>query len=109
MQAYVKRVTGMICVVLWCVSLVATAEDSRRLPFKGTVLVRLSAGVCRNHQGGGDEGDLVIYSTTDKSAAKDLIEDFQKLYPKIDVDFEDLNSTELHHRFDPDAHGPARR
>ncbi|MET0218521.1 MAG: ABC transporter substrate-binding protein [Burkholderiales bacterium] len=100
MQAYVKRVTGVMCVVLWCLSLVATAaEDSPRLPFKGKVPSGYPPEYAATIKAAEDEGDLVIYSTTDKSAAKDLIEDFQKLYPKIDVDFEDLNSTELHHRF----------
>jgi iron(III) transport system substrate-binding protein len=46
-----------------------------------------------------DEGRLVIYSTTDTSVASFLIEDFRAMYPRIDVQYEDLNSTVLHHRF----------
>jgi iron(III) transport system substrate-binding protein len=46
-----------------------------------------------------DEGKLIIYSNTDIRAASDLVEDFRKLYPKIEVEYEDLNSNELHYRF----------
>jgi iron(III) transport system substrate-binding protein len=46
-----------------------------------------------------DEGRLVIYSTTDTSVAAFLIDDFRAMYPRIDVQYEDLNSTVLHHRF----------
>jgi iron(III) transport system substrate-binding protein len=46
-----------------------------------------------------DEGRLVIYSTTDASVAQPLLRDFQTLYPRIAVEYEDLTSTELHHRF----------
>ena len=45
------------------------------------------------------EGRLVIYSTTDEAVAEPLIADFRSMYPKIEVQFEDLNSTELHYRF----------
>ncbi len=41
----------------------------------------------------------MIYSTTDESVARPLIADFQAMYPKIEIDYEDLTSTELHHRF----------
>jgi iron(III) transport system substrate-binding protein len=46
-----------------------------------------------------NEGKLVIYSTTDADVARPLIEDFKAMYPKIDIEYDDLNSTELHHRF----------
>src|SRR4029453_17362480 len=46
-----------------------------------------------------DEGKLIIYSNTDIRPASELIEDFRKVYPKIAVDYQDLNSTELHYRF----------
>lgn len=46
-----------------------------------------------------DEGRLVIYSTTDASIANVLIADFRAMYPRIDVTYEDLNSTVLYHRF----------
>ena len=46
-----------------------------------------------------DEGRLVVYSTTDIAVAQPLVDDFQALYPRIAVEYEDLTSTELHHRF----------
>ena len=46
-----------------------------------------------------DEGQLVIYATTDASVAKPLIADFRTMYPRIEISYEDLNSTELYHRF----------
>jgi iron(III) transport system substrate-binding protein len=46
-----------------------------------------------------NEAALVIYSTTDAAVAKYLIADFRALYPRIEVEYQDLNSTELHHRF----------
>jgi iron(III) transport system substrate-binding protein len=48
---------------------------------------------------GEDEGRLVIYATTDLAVARPLIADFKALYPRINVEYEDLTSTELHHRF----------
>lgn len=46
-----------------------------------------------------DEGRLVVYSTTDGSVAQPLIDDFRRLYPRIDVDYDDQTATELNHRF----------
>jgi iron(III) transport system substrate-binding protein len=46
-----------------------------------------------------DEGKVVIYSTTDLSAVAALIRDFELLYPGVKVEYNDLNSSELHNRF----------
>ncbi|MEP6873871.1 MAG: ABC transporter substrate-binding protein [Burkholderiales bacterium] len=46
-----------------------------------------------------DEGRLVIYATTDAAVARPLIADFKAMYPRINVEYEDLTSTELHYRF----------
>jgi len=46
-----------------------------------------------------NEGRLVIYSTTDAAVAKPLLAGFHALYPRIELQYEDLNSTVLHHRF----------
>jgi iron(III) transport system substrate-binding protein len=45
------------------------------------------------------EGSVVIYSTTDSKIAEPLLKDFAALYPKIKVEYNDLNSTELYNRF----------
>ncbi len=45
------------------------------------------------------EGKVVVYSTTDAVSANPLVKDFQALYPGIQVEYSDLNSTELYNRF----------
>jgi iron(III) transport system substrate-binding protein len=45
------------------------------------------------------QGKVVVYATTDAVAANPLIRDFQTLYPGIQVEYSDLNSTELYNRF----------
>jgi iron(III) transport system substrate-binding protein len=45
------------------------------------------------------EGKVVVYATTDRVAANPLIKDFQVAFPGIQVDYSDLNSTELYNRF----------
>jgi iron(III) transport system substrate-binding protein len=45
------------------------------------------------------EGSVVIYSTTDSKIADPLLKDFAALYPKIKVEYNDINSTELYNRF----------
>lgn len=47
----------------------------------------------------GKEGRVVIYSTTDQSAVAGLIRDFEQCYPRVKVEYNDLNSAELHARF----------
>ncbi|MBS0468664.1 MAG: ABC transporter substrate-binding protein [Proteobacteria bacterium] len=46
-----------------------------------------------------DEGQLSIHSTTDERVAAPLVADFRRLYPRVSVNYEDLGSTELYHRF----------
>jgi len=46
-----------------------------------------------------DEGKVVVYSTTDLSAVAALIRDFEQCYPGVAVEYNDLNSAELHQRF----------
>lgn len=45
------------------------------------------------------EGRLVVYSNTDTFAAGQLLRDFAELYPRLRVDYVDLNSGELYKRF----------
>ena len=44
------------------------------------------------------EGKVVIYSTTDASAVSALIQDFKRLYPGIEVSYNDMNSDEIYPR-----------
>ncbi|MFB9266584.1 ABC transporter substrate-binding protein [Bradyrhizobium erythrophlei] len=50
-------------------------------------------------EAGNREGSLSIYSTADASQVPELLAQFRALYPKIKVEYSDLNSTELHRRF----------
>jgi iron(III) transport system substrate-binding protein len=45
------------------------------------------------------EGRLSIYATTDAREVVGLLKDFRSLHPGIDVEYADLNSTELYSRF----------
>ena len=55
------------------------------------------------------EGKVVVYSTTDLSVVAALIRDFESINPGIKVEYNDLNSTELHNRFlaETAAHAPS--
>ena len=44
------------------------------------------------------EGKLTIYSTTDSALVQPLLKDFSALYPKVNVEYNDMNSTELYNR-----------
>jgi iron(III) transport system substrate-binding protein len=54
------------------------------------------AGVVRAAE---DEGQLVIYATTDADVVRPLLADFQAMYPRVRVEYDDLTSTELYHRY----------
>jgi iron(III) transport system substrate-binding protein len=44
------------------------------------------------------EGKLVVYSTTDAALVAPLLKDFAALYPKLTLEYNDMNSTELYNR-----------
>src|SRR5215813_14828251 len=50
-----------------------------------------------------EEGKILIYSTTDSAAAGPLLKDFAEYRPKISVDYNDMNSTEVYNRFVSEA------
>ena len=45
------------------------------------------------------EGELVIQSTTDLRLAAALVDDFQALYPRIDVRYQDMGSADLYNGY----------
>jgi iron(III) transport system substrate-binding protein len=49
------------------------------------------------------EGSAVVYSTTDSASVAAMLKDFAALYPKIKVEYNDMNSTELYNRFVSEA------
>ena len=49
------------------------------------------------------EWRLVVYSSTDSHSAEPLLQDFKSLYPSIQVEYNDLNTTEIYNRFVAEA------
>jgi iron(III) transport system substrate-binding protein len=49
------------------------------------------------------EGRVVIYSSTDSASAEPLLQDFKSQYPGIQVEYNDLNTTEIYNRFIAEA------
>ncbi len=45
------------------------------------------------------EGSVGVYSTTDSASADALLKDFRALYPRLQVKYYDLNSTEIYNRY----------
>jgi iron(III) transport system substrate-binding protein len=45
------------------------------------------------------EGKVIIYSSTDSASVEPLLQDFKNLYPFLQVEYNDLNTTELYNRF----------
>jgi iron(III) transport system substrate-binding protein len=45
------------------------------------------------------EGSVVVYSATDSASADALLKQFRALYPKVKLQYHDLNSTEIYNRF----------
>src|SRR5262245_19735841 len=45
------------------------------------------------------EGSVAVYSTTDSASADALLKDFRALYPKVQIKYYDLNSTEVYNRY----------
>ena len=45
------------------------------------------------------EGRLIIYSSTDSASVEPLLQDFKALYPFLQLEYNDLNTTEVYNRF----------
>jgi iron(III) transport system substrate-binding protein len=45
------------------------------------------------------EGSVVVYSATDSASADAVLKDFRALYPKVQIKYHDLNSTEIYNRY----------
>jgi iron(III) transport system substrate-binding protein len=59
----------------------------------------LSRGYAAVVDAANQEGKLVVYSTTDSAVAAQLLRDFAALYPRIAVDYFELNSGEIYKRY----------
>src|SRR3954447_5681060 len=85
-----KRLFAAIAAVLLCAS-AASAQQNYPADYAKIV------------EGAKKEGKLVVYSTTDATSSGALLKDFQTLYPGVQVEYSDLNSTELYNRFIAEA------
>jgi iron(III) transport system substrate-binding protein len=87
-------VTGSTLVAL-CAPLLLLAppelrpEYSRSSPETSTSIVKAALR----------EGRVVIYAATDSAVVAPLLDDFRRVYPRIEVEYHDLNTREIHDRF----------
>jgi iron(III) transport system substrate-binding protein len=88
-----------IYAALSAISLDAAAQEISRFPAKGQVPAGYPAQYAATIAAAEQEGKLVIYSTTDLGVASELIDDFQLLYPRIEVRYRDMNSNDLYNDY----------
>jgi iron(III) transport system substrate-binding protein len=81
---------------IWAIALLLQATAARAA---GTIPEGYPASYAGIVDAARREGQVVIYSVTDLPAAAPLIRDFQKLYPGVRVDYRDMNSNDVYHRF----------
>ncbi len=69
----------------------------------GIMATQTSPGLAAESQGAiaaaQKEGKLIIYSSTDSASVEPLLQDFKSLYPFLQVEYNDLNTTEMYNRF----------
>jgi len=94
-----KRLVGLVLALLASLCWAQEPEELMGYAARGRVPAGYPASYAATVRAAEDEGRLVIYSTTDIAVAKPLLADFKGMYPRINVEYEDLTSTELHHRF----------
>ena len=87
---------SLVCVLLGVLCLQATAQEVIRFPAKGEVPPGYPAQYGAIIAAAEREGQLLIHSTTDSRIAAPLIDDFQTLYPRIEVRYQDMNTNDLH-------------
>lgn len=90
---------SLLCFVLGTLCVQAPAQEVIRFPAKGQVPPDYPAQYAAIIAAAEEEGKLVIHSTTDISVAAPLIDDFQALYPRIDVQYQDMNSNDLYNGY----------
>ena len=93
-----------LCLTLACLLLAtlyqqAAAQEVTRFPAKGQVPQGYPAQYAAIIAAAEQEGQLVIHSTTDIAIAAPLIDDFQALYPRIEVQYQDMNSNDLYNAY----------
>ncbi len=94
-----KTAAALLFVALFCVCGSAQAQNLVRFPAQGQVPPGYPPEYAALIAAAEREGNVVIYSNTDIDVASFLINDFQAVYPKIGVEYHDLNSNDLNNRF----------
>jgi iron(III) transport system substrate-binding protein len=94
-----KRVISLILALLASLVMAQESEELMSYAPRGQAPPGYPGTYAATVRAAEDEGRLVIYATTDEAVARPLIADFNVMYPRINVEYEDLTSTELHHRF----------
>ena len=99
-----RSALGRLAALGWAPALATPAmaqdgDDLMGYAAPGMAPAGYPAGYATTVRAAESEGRLTIHSTTDERVAAPLVADFRRLYPRIDVTYEDLNSTELYHRF----------
>jgi iron(III) transport system substrate-binding protein len=77
----------------------AAAQEIIRFAAKGRVPAGYPAQYAALIDAAEQEGKLVIHSTTDLGIVAPVIDDFQTLYPRIEVLYYDMNSTDLYNGY----------
>ena len=94
-----KRLMGLGLALLASLGLAQESEELMSYAPRAQVPPGYPSTYAATVRAAEDEGRLVIYATTDTAIARPLIADFKAMYPRINVEYEDLTSTELHYRF----------
>src|SRR5260221_11662224 len=91
-----KFCVSLACFVFGTLCVQTMAQEVIRFPAKGQVPPGYPAQYAAIIAAAEQEGQLVIHSTTDIGVAAPLIDDFQALYPRIEVRYQDMNSNDLY-------------
>jgi iron(III) transport system substrate-binding protein len=83
------RAWSVVVLALWCAPAAALARVPAGYP----------AEYARTIAAAGREGKVVVHATTDAIAANPLIRDFRAAYPTVEVEYHEMNSSELYNRF----------
>lgn len=94
-----KRIIALALALLASLVMAQESEELMGYAPRGSVPPGYPATYAAMVRAAEDEGRLVVYATTDDAVARPLIADFNAMYPRINVEYEDLTSTELHYRF----------
>ena len=77
----------------------ATPQEIVRFPAKGQVPPGYPAQYAAIIDAAEREGQLLVHSTTDLAIASPVIDDFQALYPRIEVRYRDMGSADLYNGY----------